>query len=215
MTDKLIRFVASKAQFRGAVVSMPVAANTIFHQHEPTQDMGEYLCNTAVAALLLASCIKTGAVSISIESNGIIGIMNADATPDGLVRAMIAKANVEDEALSRKLKLPLMGKGTLSVIKKLSEDSPPYRGVIEIDEHYIGPMIADYLLYSEQIKSSVSTATAFHRTDVQKCYGFYVEALPGLAEDDLHKIEKNIVGMGNFHEFIGNIKQPEELMEEL
>ncbi len=215
MADKLIRFVASEAEFRGSVVSMAETANTLFHQHEPSQQMGAYLCDTAAAAVLLASNIKNGAISVRIESSGIIGLMNSDATPDGFVRAMISRHNIEDEEVSTKLKLPMIGSGTFSVVKKLDLHSPPYNGVVEIGSPYIGPMVADYLLNSEQIKSSVAVATHFNHNDVLKCYGFYIEALPKLTDDDLNKVENNIIDLGNFRDFTEQIKQPEEILEEI
>ena len=57
-----------------------------------------------MSSLLLAASLKgQGAVSLRVETNGIIGIMHADGTPDGLVRAMISKPNIEDEPLGKKL----------------------------------------------------------------------------------------------------------------
>lgn len=215
MGDRLIRFVGAEAEFRGSVVSMAETANTLFQQHKPSPEMGEYLCDVATTAVLFASNIKKGAISIHIESSGIIGMIKSDATPDGFVRAMIPKMNIEDEETSKKLKLPMLGQGTFSVVKKMDESSPPYKGVIELSSPFIGPNAAIYMLSSEQIKSSLSVSTQFLRNNVEKCFGFYIEALPKLLDNDLKTLENNIVRIGDFKEFIDKIKQPEELLEEL
>jgi molecular chaperone Hsp33 len=216
MNDKIFRIITTQAALRTVVVWMPETAQTILSQHHPSPQMGEYLANAAVASLLLASNLKgPGAVSMRLETNGIIGLMNADGTPDGLVRAMIPKANIKDESVSKKLKLPIIGPGTIFVTKTYNDARKPYTGVSEIHSPYIGPIVADYLLNSEQVKSSVSTATLFQEDKVLKCCGFLVEALPELLEEDLVRIENNIKGMGNFWDFMDSVNRPEELIEEL
>jgi len=110
MPDKVLRMVTGDAAFRAVIVWMPKTAQTLITQHNPSPEMGSYLANTAIASLLLAASLKgQGALSIRIETNGLIGIMSADGTPNGLVRAMIAKANIEDEGIGKKLKLPIIG----------------------------------------------------------------------------------------------------------
>lgn len=214
--DRILRIIATSAAFRCVTVWMPKTAQILMDQHNPSEEMGEYLCNSAAASLLLAASIKgSGALSMRLETNGIIGLMNADGTPDGLVRAMIAKANIDDEKTSKKLKLPIIGPGTISVTTTYNDNRKSYTGVSEIRSPYIGPIVADYLLSSEQVRSSVSTATLFSEDKVKICTGFYVEALPDLKEEDLSRMENNIIGMGNFKEFLERVEQPEEIMEEV
>jgi len=213
--DKVIRFIARDAEIRGIIGWMPETAALITKQHNLSEGMGEQLSDTLLCASMLVQNIKSGALSLRLEAQGIIGLMNVDATPDGFVRGMISKANVEDEAVSRSLKLPMLGNGILTVVKKLHPDKPAYQGVVEVDDVHIAPMVTAYLLQSEQIKSSVAAATIYENGKLIKCGGFFVEALPKLKDYDLNKIEENIRNIGNIKEFISKIESPEEILEPL
>lgn len=216
MTDRIHRMIVTDAPFRCVIVWMPETAQTILSQHNPSPAMGEYLANAANSALLLASNLKgKGAVSLRFETSGAIGIMNADGTPDGLVRAMIVKANVDDEETSRKLRLPMVGPGILTVTRTLN-DRQPYHGICEIKSPHIGPIIAEYLLTSEQTHSSVGVATGFDSDGrVSRCCGFLVEAFPEASDQALARMEENIRSIGSFREFALQIERPEEIAEEI
>lgn len=215
MQDKVIRFIARDAELRGIIGWMPSTAALITKQHALSEAMGEQLSDTLMCASMLVQNIKSGALSLRLEAQGIIGLMNVDATPDGFVRGMISKANVEDEAVSRSLKLPMLGHGILTVIKKLHPDKPAYQGVIEVEDVHIAPMVTAYLLQSEQIKSSVAAATIYKNGELTKSAGFFVEALPKLKDEDLKKIEENIRKIGDFKGFLETVDTPEAILEPL
>ncbi|MBL8028446.1 MAG: Hsp33 family molecular chaperone HslO [Fibrobacteres bacterium] len=215
MQDKVIRFIAREAELRGIIGWMPSTAALITKQHALSEAMGEQLSDTLMCASMLVQNIKSGALSLRLESQGIIGLMNVDATPDGFIRGMISKANVEDEAVSRSLKLPMLGHGILTIIKKLHPDKPAYQGVIEVEDTHVAPMVTAYLLQSEQIKSSTAAATIYKNGQLEKSAGFFVEALPKLKEEDLNKIEENIRKIGNFKTFLESVDSPEAILEPL
>lgn len=214
MTDRLLRYVTGDAPFRCVVVWMPATGQTLVDQHRPTDAMSEALGSFAVASLLLASNLKgRGTASLSLQSTGAIGIMNADGTPDGLVRAMIVQGDLKGAAESARLNLPVIGPGTLTVVRRIIDEPQPYTGVVEIGSPHIGPIIANYLLVSEQVQSSVATATLVAGGQVSACAGFLVEALPGMSEKELSRMEANITALGNFKEFLKKVRRPEEIAE--
>lgn len=215
MKDNLIRFIARDAEFRGTVGFITNTADLILKQHSLSPSMGEYLGDAALAALLLAQNIKQGSFSLRLDSTGTIGLLAADATPDGFVRGMISKANIEDEEQCKKLNLPMIGLGNLYVTKRMSLGAPSYQGVVELAHHRIAPIIAQYLLQSEQINSSIGLATIFDANIVSKCAGFAVEALPKLTNEDLEKLENNIKKIGDFKRFLLTISEPKEILDTL
>ncbi len=216
MTDKILRVVTGDAQFRVVIIWMPETAKTLLNQHQPSNEMGLHLVNLAMSSLLLGAGLKgQGAASLRVESSGLIGIMQADGTPDGLVRALISKANIEDEELGKKLELPMIGSGSFSVTKTYNDSRKQYTGVIEMVSTSVAHNTAAYLLTSEQIKSSVGTSTLFKDGELNKAAAFLVEAMPGVKEEDLKKIEENIKSFGDLDQLLENSENPENILEKI
>ncbi|MBX2993775.1 MAG: Hsp33 family molecular chaperone HslO [Bdellovibrionaceae bacterium] len=148
-----------------------------------------------VGALLMASQLKEGQeVGILLKGNGPIGTIYAEASFDGSVRGYSpnpsyqAPEQVDAVNLSK-----AMGFGTLTVARHQPFQRQPFNGTVEMVSGEVGDDIAHYLHQSHQIRSIVSLGVYLDTFgQVKSAGGVIIEVMPGVEDDVINKIEKNV-----------------------
>src|SRR5690606_10563946 len=133
------------------------AAHDISTRHEAKGYAAQLLGQTSAAALLLASDLKgPGTVQLRFSLSGDISRVAADATPFGLVRAMIPRSEILATGSFEPMILPQVVK----VIKLNQEGVRLSEGIVDMLTTDISESMNHYLRQSEQ-------GTAFMRVASQ------------------------------------------------
>lgn len=189
--DRIIRATGEVAELRFVLVDLTASANAIADFHGAQAFARILLGETMAASLLLASGLKTnGTVQVKFQFSGDFSYATADATPMGLIRAMVPQEDI------RKLGEfePLLSPQLMTVRKLNDRGIPLSEGIVEMPSENIGPCTAYYLMQSEQTRSAVGIkALADPRgAELLFCGGFLVEALPKADEKTLAIMEQVI-----------------------
>ncbi len=215
MPDRIIRATGEVAELRFVLVDATEAANLIGGYHDAHAFTRILLGETVVSSLLLASGLKgNGTVQVKFQYSGDFSMATADATPLGLVRAMIPTADVKRIGDFE----PLLSPQTMTVRKLNGKGTALSEGIVEMPSDKIGPCTAFYLMQSEQTKSAVGImarpASAVRNDPGRKaleenapadslafCGGFLVEALPKADAKTLAILEQVVRDMPSIESY--------------
>lgn len=198
MPDRIIRATGEVAALRFVLVDATEAANAIGGFHGAQAFARILLGETVVSSLLLAAGLKgNGTVRVTFRYSGDFSMATADATPLGLVRAMIPS---DDVRRIREFE-PLLSPQTMSVRKLDGKGTTLSEGIVEMPSEKAGPCTAFYLLQSEQTKSAVGVMAGADARggasgeSLAFCGGFLAEALPEADAKTLAILEQVVKDM--------------------
>lgn len=183
--DRLARGVALGGNVRFALARTTTIARELVRVHDAGPLGAMALARVATGALLLGAHLKhRQQIGVQVNGAGSLGEVYAIADGDGHVRASIDAPRAEPVGDTLRLG-PALFPGRLTVTRRLSEDQPAYRGIVELVTGEIGDDLAQYLLDSEQIPSAVAVAERLGPEGVEAAGGFLVQALPGASPEAL------------------------------
>jgi molecular chaperone Hsp33 len=153
-----------------------------------------------------------------VEGNGPLGHLLVDAYADGRVRGYVQHPHV-DFPLNEKGKLDVKRavgtEGLIVVVRDLGLKQA-FSGQVPIVSGEIGEDMANYLLNSEQIPSSVGVGVLVApNLSIQAAGGFMIQALPGCPDDVLIHLEKHLPNLKNISTLVDEGFTPEDIVESL
>jgi molecular chaperone Hsp33 len=192
MNDHLIKATANGIRAFAAVTTNLVREGAERHKCLPIAAAA--LGRTMTGALLLAANLKTKeCVTLSLEGNGALRRVVADASADGIVRGYVENPNVDLPLKNGKLAVgDALGIGLISVTR-FTDLKQPFTGRAELVSGEIAEDLTNYLLVSEQTPSSVGLGVLVGRDlSVEAAGGFFIQALPDVSDEALDKLEANL-----------------------
>lgn len=214
--DYLIRAITPDRQIRILAVRSTNLVEQAREMHGLSPLASAALGRTLTGAVLTASLLKSGhEVSLTIDGNGPLGRIIAEANYKGEVRGYVAnpEANL---SLNPQGKIDVaagVGEGFLTV-RKILGSGKPYEGSVELISGEIGEDLTYYFTRSEQIPSSVGLGVLVNPDlKVQAAGGFMVQLMPEAGEEDIELLENNIANLGSISRLIEAGKTPEDLIE--
>ncbi len=214
--DFLLKGIAEEGKLLvvGLVDTETVERARFIHDTRPTASAA--LGRVISAAVLLSSVLKEGQrVVVQVEGEGPLKGVVADADWLCRVRGYIKRPYIHLGLKRGKLDVGRgIGRGYLNVIKDLGLKAP-YRGTVSLQTGEIATDLAYYLTVSEQIPAAVSLGV-YVDTDnsVKASGGFMINALPGVKEESIERMEKRIKTLPPVSSMILDGLGPEEIMEE-
>lgn len=217
MKDYLIKAYA----FDGTV--RVYAASTTNLVEEARQIHQSYPAASAAFGRLLTASLIMGAMysedqtlTIRVEGNGPIGKMITKVDAHGHVKGTLENPQVH---FSHKNKLAVGmvvgNSGYIHVTKDL-KIRDVFTSSSEIQTGEIAEDFTYYFAKSEQIPSSVGLGVLVNeKNEVFASGGFVLQVMPGVKDETISKIEKNIGDMAPISELIENGKTPEEIINEI
>lgn len=148
-----------------------------------------------IASVLLASQLKEKQqVGLLFRGNGSIKSIYAEAHYEGMVRAYTPYPQYEPPSYEDGFKFKgALGHGTLTVARHQPFQKEPFQGTVELVSGEIAENIAHYLHQSHQIRSVVALGIYLDEYGkVKKAGGMILEIMPGVDENIVSKIQKNI-----------------------
>jgi molecular chaperone Hsp33 len=216
--DYLVRATALEGRVRAFALRATRLVEEMRARHDTYPAVTAALGRTAMGSLLLAAAAlkeRHQVLSIEVRGGGPAGRILCTATGAGQVRGMVS--NPHAHAQSRKPgKLNVAGvvgrTGYLSVTKDLGMRDP-YRGTVELQSGEIGDDLAYYLSRSEQTPSAVGVGVFVTRDAiVEAAGGFLVQLLPGLTDDEVLAVDREVAALPHPTRLIRDGLSPEEVL---
>ena len=231
--DYLVRATALDGRVRAFALRATGLVEEMRARHDTLPAATAALGRTAMGSLLLAAAsLKEEAqvLSVEIRGGGPIGRILTTANGRGEVRGMVTNPRVHADSVQPG-KLNVAGvvgsDGYLSVTKDLGMRDP-YRGMVELRSGEIGEDLAYYLDQSEQTPSAVGLGVFVVSRDgvdedgvatteypVDAAGGFLVQLLPGLDEDEIAALEREIAALPHPTRLIRDGLSPEQVLERI
>jgi molecular chaperone Hsp33 len=218
--DHLVRATALDGRVRAFTLRATDAVAEMQRRHGTYPAVSAALGRTAMGALLMgAAALKEDhhLLSIEVRGGGPVGRILCTADARGDVRGMVTNPQVHADSVGGKLNVAgVVGTmGYLSVTKHMGMREP-YQGMTELVSGEIGKDLAYYLLQSEQIPSAVGVGV-FVQPDnaVSAAGGFLVQLLPGLDDDEIAAIEREIEALPHPTALIRDGVSPDALLERI
>jgi len=192
--DRIVRATGDAAKYRLVLVDTTRAVNEIAGRHEAKGYAAQLLGQASAAALLLASGLKgPGTVQLRFSLSGDISRVAADATPFGLVRAMIPR----DEILATGSFEPMVLPQTLKVVKLDKEGSRISEGIVEMVTADISDSMNHYLHQSEQGTALLRVASVWDEAsgNLRFAGGILLEMFPDAKGTDWQALQDILNGV--------------------
>lgn len=144
-------------------------------------------------ALLLAATMKDNErIALCLKGDGPIGEVVADAEGTH-VRGYVGDPDVFLPLKNGKLDVGgAIGAGNIIVTRYL-QNAEPFTGYAELVDGEIASDLTNYLYTSEQTPSSVALGVLVNKEgQVIASGGYFIQAMPGCAEETLAQLEENI-----------------------
>lgn len=144
-------------------------------------------------ALLLAATMKDNErVSLRWKGDGPLGEIVADAEGNH-VRGYVENPDVFMPLKDGKLDVGgAVGSGNIIVTRYL-QNAEPFTGYCELADGEIASDLTKYLYVSEQTPTSVALGVLVDKEgEVTAAGGFFIQAMPGCADEVLEKLENNV-----------------------
>ena len=144
-------------------------------------------------ALLLAATMKDNErITLRLKGDGPIGEVVADAEGTH-VRGYVGDPDVFLPLKNGKLDVGgAIGAGNIIVTRYL-QNAEPFTGYAELVDGEIASDLTNYLYTSEQTPSSVALGVLVNKEgQVIAAGGYFIQAMPGCAEETLAQLEENI-----------------------
>lgn len=193
MKDHLVKATAEDVRIFAAVTTNLVGEAVKRHDCYPVASAA--LGRTMTGALLFAANLKNDeAVTISIQGDGPLGKIVADAVPEGFTRGYVDNPHV-DLPLNDKGKIDVaggVGQGLVTVTR-FTGLKKNITGSAELVTSEIAEDLTNYLYVSEQTPSSIGLGVLVD-TDlsIKAAGGFFVQPLPNASDEVLDKLEANL-----------------------
>ena len=165
------------------------AATRHHTSHLPSAALGRAMNG----ALLLAATMKDNErIALRLKGDGPIGEVVADAEGTH-VRGYVGDPDVFLPLKNGKLDVGgAIGAGNIIVTRYL-QNAEPFTGYAELVDGEIASDLTNYLYTSEQTPSSVALGVLVNKEgQVIASGGYFIQAMPGCAEETLAQLEENI-----------------------
>lgn len=210
--------MAKDMSFRATVVNATEAVQEMqsLQNTFPIATMG--VGRSMVAALLLASHLKEEQmVSLYFRGDGPLEMVFAEASFEGEVRGYTPQPQLELPLAGGLIDLPgALGRGFLTVVRTLPNQTTPHRGTVEIQTGEIGEDVAFYLQQSHQIPSVVALGVKVNSYGmVQSAGGIFVELMPGAEDSLIQKLEQEVAQLGSISEALSQGATHDEVKDML
>jgi len=217
--DYMIRATAMDGRVRAFAARTTELVETLRARHGASPTATAALGRTATVAAMMGAMLKDEQkLTVQVQGNGPLGQIVVDANASGEVRGYVDNAGV-DLPLNAQGKLDVAGavgtEGTLYVMKDLGLKEP-YRGSVPIVSGELGEDFTHYFATSEQTPSAVAVGVLVDADgSVKAAGGFIIQLLPGVAEDEIDKIEHALGRLNSVTRLIDQGKSMETILEDV
>lgn len=219
MSDYCIRATAAQGRIRCWAASTTNLCEEARKRHDTFPTASAALGRLLTAGLMMGLNLKgEDTVTLRVMGDGPLGAVVVVANAKGEVRGYVQNPHTHLPSKSPG-KLDVGGavgkEGFLYVIKDLGLKEP-YTGSVPLVSGEIGEDVTRYFAESEQTPSAVSLGVLVDTDNSVKAAGGYiVQLMPGVTEDEISQLEKNIREVPPVSQMIDQGMTPEEIAEQV
>ncbi len=219
MSDQIKKFLA----YNDKILVICAKTKDLVQKARDTHDLSP-VASAAFGRLLTISAImatemksKENKLTIQIKANGPIGgmLVTADNTPN--LKGYVINPQI-DIPLNDIGKLDVKGavgtEGYINVIKDIGLKEP-YIGICPLVSGEIAEDFAEYFSKSEQRNTAVSLGVLVNKDGIKSAGGYLVQAMPGIQEEDIAKLEQNIFKAGAISKLLDEKLSLEEIAKKV
>jgi molecular chaperone Hsp33 len=217
MKDELVRGTAWNNGIRVFAARTTALVGELQRRHSTYPTATAALGRAATAAAMMGVMLKgKEKLTVQVKGDGPLGQIVIDANAAAEIRGYVDHPQVH-LASNNQGKLDVAGAvgrtGYLHISKDLGLKEP-YRGSVPLISGELGEDFTLYFAESEQIPSAVGLGVLVD-TDgsVLHAGGFIVQVMPGLAEDQLERLERAISAMPHVTALLDQGETPETLLQ--
>lgn len=163
-----------------------------------TAALGRTLAASALLAVVLGKR-SDSRVTVRVDGGGPVGWIVAEGSTDGRLRGYVRQPGADLPPRESDGKLDVRGivgvDGELAVTRLL-ENGEPYTGSVRLQSGEIAEDVSLYLGSSEQIPNAVLLGVYEEAGRVANAGGLLIQAMPGVSDETLARLEANIAGLG-------------------
>lgn len=218
--DYLVRATAMDDRVRAFALTATHLVGELQHRHQTFPAVTAALGRTAMGSLLLAAASlkePDQILTVRVKGDGPVGYVLCTANGRGEVRGVVGNPQVHAPSVNGKLNVAgvVGGTGFLTITKDLGMREP-YHGTVELRSGEIGDDLAFYLARSEQTPSAVGVGV-FVQPDstVDAAGGYLIQLLPGLSDEEIVAIEREIAALPHPTALIREGVTPEQLLQRI
>jgi len=216
MTDQLIGFLTENGDFRVVTAVTVGLANDIRKRHGCSFRVTDAMSRFVTGTVLLASNLKgTDAIAAYLNCSGPIQGLRAEANALGHVKGfpLVPGAGVDELDADYVMDLTqLLGYGQLTVTRTVTGGRAPVSGTVAVSEGELAIAFSRYLLQSEQVHSATLLGNYLAPDGtVTLSGGLLVQAMPGVTEDALKRMEDALAALPPVHEVLQEADDPGQM----
>lgn len=184
LDDLVLPFQIESSHLRGRLVRLGPELDSILARHAYPEPVARFLAETLALAVLLANMLKyDGIFTLQTKGDGPIGLMVADVTSVGDLRAYaqfdadaLAKAGDDVDIAPAPA---LLGRGHIAFTVDQGANTDRYQGIVELYGRTLADCVQHYFRQSEQIDTGITVAVDRDpETGRWRAGGIMVQRLP-------------------------------------
>ena len=219
MSDYLVKGLAYNGQIRAYAVKTTDTVGEAQRRHQTWPTASAALGRAISASVMIAAMLKgEEKLTIKIVGGGPIGNILVDSNARGKVRGYVSNPQVHFDLNDQgklDVKRAVGTNGLLTVVKDIGLRDF-FSGQVPIVSGELGEDFTYYLVYSEQIPSSVGVGVLVNADNtILAAGGFILQVMPGADEETFSKLEKRIKEIPTISRLIEKGLTPEEILQEV
>jgi len=185
-SDDLIQpFLIESSGLRGRLIRMGPVVDDVISRHELPSAVQGLMAEFVVLATALSAALKfDGVFTLQAKGNGTVGLMAADVTSEGGVRAYASVGKdvpsvdeVEGSPVPR-----LLGAGYLAFTVDQGDHTELYQGIVELEGSTLIDCVHHYFQQSDQFDAALTLSAAQQADGTWRAGALMLQRLP---EDEL------------------------------
>lgn len=198
----LLRATAAQNTLRLVGIEGTALVKEAQRRHDLSATATAALGRTLMSSALLAAVLgkrEDSRVTLRVEGGGPVGWIVAEGSTDGRVRGYVREPQADLPLRQSDGKLDvggLVGTDGELTVTRLLDNGEPYTGSARLVSGEIAEDIGSYLGVSEQIPNAVLLGVYLEQNEVQHAGGILIQAMPGVSDETLGRLEANIRDFG-------------------
>ena len=209
--SSMLRGIAAQGTLRAVAIDGTQIVEKARARHNLSATATTALGRTLMGAALLAAVLGKDAgrrVALRIQGGGPVGWVVAEGTAGGDVDGTYHPGSVRGYVHEPQADLPpresdgkldvggLVGTDGELAVTRLLENAEPWTGSVPLVSGEIADDLTTYLACSEQIPNALLLGVYVEGGRVTAAGGLLVQAMPGVSEETLSRLESNIASTG-------------------
>ncbi|HUP65906.1 MAG TPA: Hsp33 family molecular chaperone HslO [Thermoanaerobaculia bacterium] len=193
--DRLIQGMAWSGDFRVIAAQTTVAAEEARIRMDLSPVAAAAAARGMTGAVLLARLLDKDVpyqrVTLRFDGGGPLGLLVAEGTVKGEVRAFVANPHVDDDSRVD-VGSAIGSNGKLTVVRAIPPEGTPWTSQVALVSGEIARDLAHYLDHSEQIASAIMLGQVVRPAGIEAAGGLVVQAFPHTTPAAIERMEERI-----------------------